>query len=385
MSQINLADASPVQGRPWSVTIYCGRRHASWGPRSLWEGIGGSEEAVILLSRHLARQGCSVEVYTDPLDPAPSADGVRWASCESFDKRRGGDVFIAWRDPRLVELAGQYAQRYHWMHDRPIYGYPHDYADRFDRVLAVSRHHAAADGFKPVKPERMHLTSNALDEEFLSPAGDNEPHRAIYASCPARGLMVVLEAWPAIRREVPDATLDVFYGFTADYDDMARAYPGLAWVKGRVLSMVQQDGVTFHGMVGQDRLAQFFARAGVWLYPTDTLETSCITAMKALAMGCIPITSGIGVLAETLGGRDCGPVHPTGPISRSRWRRWRFRRRVVDIMRRGDSPRIKALRHDWSRWARARYSWSDVARDWRRLFAEVEREKKDGPSTSHPT
>jgi hypothetical protein len=34
-----------------------------------------------------------------------------------------------------------------------------------------------------------------------------------------------------------------------------------------------------------------------------------------------------------------------------------------------------AKRRAWSEWARARYSWADIARDWLALFRDVERQK----------
>jgi hypothetical protein len=87
------------------------------------------------------------------------------------------------------------------------------------------------------------------------------------------------------------------------------------------------------------------------------------------------VTSGYAVLAETLGGRDLGPVHPRRKISRSRWRRWRFRRRVVWAMRNGASSALHARRLEGARWARQRYDWARIAGDWCRLFAEVDAER----------
>ena len=138
--------------------------------------------------------------------------------------------------------------------------------------IALQRHPNAQPVFVHGSDERA----------FLRPAGRNEPDRAIYASCPARGLLQVLEMWPRIRRSVPTATLDVYHGFNEVYHAMAGWYPGLLAIKAAVLQLLDQKGVTFHGMVGQDRLADGFARAGVWVYPTGTPETSCITAISSI-------------------------------------------------------------------------------------------------------
>jgi glycosyltransferase involved in cell wall biosynthesis len=294
-----------------------------------------------------------------------------WFPYQAFDPDEGGDIFVAWRDSTFVPRGGRWTQVYHWVHDRQDWSYPQDVAERVDRILVLSKDHAANDGFSHIDRAKIYRTSNAIEEEFLRPPGDNVPHRAIYASCPARGLMTVLELWPEIRRRVPDAVLDVFYGFTPAYDDMAESFPGLKFIKAACLQLLDQPAVRFHGMVGHQELAEAFAASGVWLYPTDCRETSCITAMKALAMGCLPVTSGLAVLGETLGGRDLGPVHPTRPISRSRWRRWQFLRATVRAMREGGSDAARHLRLEWAAWARRQYSWPVVALDWCQLFDQV--------------
>jgi glycosyltransferase involved in cell wall biosynthesis len=327
----------------------------------------------------LARLGCDVSVYGDP--PPGSAglqDGVCWLPYRAFAAEPPGDVFIAWRVAEFVRIGDGWRQVYHWLHNRQETPYPANAAARIDRLLLVSRHHGTDRGFAALDRRKIYYTSNGLAPEFLRPAGGNEPDRAIYASCPARGLLQVLEMWPYIRRSVPTARLDVYHGFTEVYDAMAGWYPGLLALKAAVLERLDQKGVTFHGMVGQDRLADGFARAGVWVYPTETPETSCITAMKALAMGCLPVTSGFAALGETLGGRDLGPGHPTKPITGSTWRLWSFRRRVIAAMKRGGSPELMAKRLAWSRWARERYSWRDIAREWLALFRDVERQKDGG-------
>lgn len=357
-----------------SIAFYCGPSVEPWGPASLWTGIGGSEEALIHVSRQLSRAGWQVTVYATPPGDGALDEGVRWLPIQQFDPERPGDVFVAWRFADHVRLARRYRLVFHWLHNRQEWAYPEDVAARVDRILLVSQHHRTDAGFAGVDPRKLYVSANGLDETFLRPPGGNEPHRVIYASCPARGLIPLLEMWPEVRRRVPDAALDVYNGFTAIYDDMARFYPGLTYIKARVYELLEQTaphGVTFHGMVGQDRLAESFARAGVWAYPTECRETSCITAMKALAMGCLPVTSGYGVLGETLGGRDLGPVHPEKLITQSRWRLRRFLGRLVRAMKVGERETWRARRLEWAAWARARYCWRTIAEDWCRLFAEL--------------
>ena len=363
---------------PKSITFYCGASVAPWGPSSLWTGIGGSEEALIHVSRCLAQCGWDVRVFATPPDGMPlESDGVHWFPHAAYAPEEPTNVFIAWRDVAFVQLPRNARIICHWLHNRWNCFYPSEASARVDRILLVSEYQLR-DGWwgRDMDRKKLYQTSNGLDEAFLEPAGNNEPERVIYASCPARGLIFLLEAWPAIRRRVPGAWLDVYNGFTPIYDDMAKDFPGLNYIRVRVLQLLDQPGVTFHGMVGQDVLAKGFARAGVWAYPTDCAETSCITAMKALAMGCLPVTTGYAALSETLGGRDLGPVHPERPFSKSCWRQRRFAHCLVRAIENGSLPEWRAKRLEWSNWARQRYRWSAIAADWSALFERIELERE---------
>ena len=63
-------------------------------------------------------------------------------------------------------------------------------------------------------------------------------------------------------------------------------------------------------MVSETELAQAYAAAGWYAYPSDKPETSGIALMKAQACGAVPITSGqlASALPETVGGWDLEPL-----------------------------------------------------------------------------
>jgi glycosyltransferase involved in cell wall biosynthesis len=363
----------PKFGGLQSITFYCGPAAEPWDPDSLWTGIGGSEEALILLSRQFAELGWDTRVFAAPR-AARNFAGVRWFPYQAFASQNSGQVFVAWRNPEFVRLASGFETVCHWVHDRLDFGYPLEIAQQVDGIFLVSRHQAQSARLSAVDPRKLYPGSNGLDEEFLRPPGNNEATRVIYASCPARGLVTLLEMWPAVRARIPEARLDVFHGFTTAYADATRLWPGLEHIKEQVLRLLDRlapQGVTFHGMVGQDQLAEGFARAGVWAYPTHCCETSCITAMKALAMGCLPVTTGHCALRETLGPWERGPATASGDIHRSWWRRRQYLHCLLRAMKAGTGPGTRADRLAAAAWARQRYSWRSVAADWSRVLHEI--------------
>jgi glycosyltransferase involved in cell wall biosynthesis len=350
-----------------TVAIYCGNSQNPWGWDSLETGIGGSEEAVILLSRELVREGWHVEVYAFPGREQIGTDpyGVVWTPYYAFDPERPVDVFVGWRQ-YMQPCPSTAALRVLWLHDTVVKEYfTEDMVAGWDVIFTVSAQHA--EGLPDHALPKLVVSANGLSSDFFAD-GPNHPHEFIYASSPDRGLLPLLREWPKIKAALPDATLDVFYGFTQNFMAEASRNTELRKLKDDIVRLLEQPGVFMHGMVGQRELAHAFARCGFWLYPTAWAETSCITAQKAQAMGCIPITSRHkdSALAETCGTFDIGPAARDGSIyDQPEWlAEW-----TETVIR--ESARDHAEhRQTMKAWARKEFSWQRVATQWSALFSE---------------
>lgn len=114
-----------------------------------------------------------------------------------------------------------------------------------------------------------------------------------YASTPFRGLNLLLQAWPDIKKAVPEAQLHLFTSMkvynaeeTDEYSrmyDLARSLPG----------------VRYRGSVGQAELRETALQCRALAYPCTFPETSCIAAMEAMAAGCAVVSTSTGALIET--------------------------------------------------------------------------------------
>ncbi len=84
-----------------------------------------------------------------------------------------------------------------------------------------------------------------------------------------------------------------------------------SWIK-RMEKLIQQEGIVYVGMVDHEALARGYSDAGFILYPTTFQETGCITVMKAMVQGAIPITSRFlhSTLPELTEPWDLGPTVP---------------------------------------------------------------------------
>eukprot|EP00752_Nemacystus_decipiens_P009479 g8475.t1 len=115
------------QPPPKVIAFYCfeygNAWFPNWGPSYLDLGLGGSEEAVVHLSRKLADLGFWVEVYADPKEQDVGRDhgfgrgagGVVWYSYKAYDTSYPPDVFVAWRYHVSLPLAEGSGRRILWL------------------------------------------------------------------------------------------------------------------------------------------------------------------------------------------------------------------------------------------------------------------------------
>jgi len=88
----------PQKWPPKSVAYYCGQGLEDWGPDTLDKGMGGSEEAVIYLSRELSKLGWQVTVFNDR-EVEYNDNGIIYKPWSLLNPNDEFDVFIASRLP----------------------------------------------------------------------------------------------------------------------------------------------------------------------------------------------------------------------------------------------------------------------------------------------
>ena len=269
-----------------SIAILAFGSRQAWHARSPEEeGCGGSEEAVVYLAREAASAGLGIAVYGAAR--SEDVDGVRWRTADEWSSTCQADLVLGWRSA----LTGRalYGQRaFLWAHDVHVGQCEAEDLAAFDRVLTLSGfHERMLRSAYPVSLPAFLRVGNALPPSaFATQDGPRDPHRLVYLSSPDRGLGRLLGMWSRVREQVPDASLDVFYGIEV-LAKLAKTSVNAAEELAGVKRMMQRDlpGVRWRGRVGQVELAREMARAGVWAYPTTYPETFCIALPRAEAAG----------------------------------------------------------------------------------------------------
>jgi glycosyltransferase involved in cell wall biosynthesis len=388
-SQVQSTAASHVEahsetgGRRLKIVIWTGAAWEVWTPRSIDDGgIGGSETAAVCMARELVRAGNEVIVISE-CQREEILEGVRYVPYREAMSRIAEfacDVMIVSRQAETVLSNWPSKVSFLWVHDINVGGVSANLNNalvRFDKIFCLSNWHKNffLQCYPQIHPSTVIVTRNGIDVDRFKNAHPKMGNKIIYSSSPDRGLENLLGMLPAIKAQVPDVELNVYYGFTT-WLSMAQS-SGNAAFKQRALDLeallmksVDEGNVKYHGRVGQKVLAKAFMESKLWTFPTNFTETYCITAIEAQAAGCVPVTTYLAALAETIKhGITLQPPNTSDEYVRD------FTNTVVNLLK-NENERSKYA-EDGRAYAMASCGWDGVAKEWLTIFEEELARKAD--------
>jgi len=349
------------------IAILCGPGFEEWTPKSTKTGLGGSEEAVVYLSKELKKFGWKVTVYANPGPNYGDYDGVEYLQWYDLNPKDVFNVLILWRAIGFADFKPKSKFTMVWLHDIPNNpDFTDERVSQVNKIATLSEYHKGLlrifkDGkFEKMPEQKTFLTANGITELRASKKAKRDPYRMIYSSSPDRGLVYLLKMWPEIIKKVPQANLHVYYGFEV-FDRIYPDNPGKQKWKNMMLDMLKQEGITYHGRVGHKELHRAMAESAIWAYPTDFDEISCITAMKCQALGTIPVVINRAALKETVRNGvkiDADIATKEGQAE--------FMKQLVKMLK--DHKLQEEIRPEMMKWAREYFTWDKVAENWDREF-----------------
>lgn len=287
-------------------------------------GLGGSESAVILISKELVKIGFKVDVYNNCIDSQAKPgvyEGVRFIDHtmqDSYEKEY--DVVISSRSVfpffpgsiyRFIEKS---KWRVLWMHDtfckgdenleemvvKGVINEVFTLSD-FHTNYTFNNEHGNKRMFDVLKHKNF-LTRNGavkyLDEVDLS---KKDPNHFVYNASVTKGLKpLLLYIWPDVKRLIPNAHLTVIGGYYRFRDGSAPDEQEKDLIKFKEIYEGNQNfNVKFTGVIKQQEIANILANATYMIYPTDFPETFGISSLESLLYKTPLITCRFGALEET--------------------------------------------------------------------------------------
>lgn len=346
--------------------------------------LGGSEEAVMYLSRALAELGRNVRVFgvlPPHRLPGPDQYGVDWQPVTAFDPNREQGTLVVWRSPgtvlNMMRAAGArgrppsgVAQAFLWLHDSGL-GVSPEMAKVAGQgvkgAVVLSEFHGRMIRSNGYVGQLVKLSNGIVEEDFepfidlpefgFAPESGlddyRDPNRVVYSSCPSRGLGQLLKMWPEVKAACPRAYLDIYY----DWSMLEGAQPRLFEEITAAYEAVQHLDVKHHGGVSHQELHDALCGANVWAYShfeSPLVETSCISAMKATACGATVLTVPNGALPETV---------PDARFERSAST---YQSALIELLRTPESVEVRRSR---ARQVLKRFGWRTVAKDFSAVWS----------------
>lgn len=277
--------------KEWSektIVYYTGESRLPWSPDYLnKEGLGGSETAVVYLSRYWQQKGYEVMIYGNVIEGI--YDGITYLSWKKFDILDRFNILILWRIYGVSILDQVNAKQILVdLHDMPG---PHykplmDHLNKVDHVMVKSQFHRSL--FPGIPENKFICIPNGLPIEYWDLSPLRNRYRLIYASSYDRGLIEMLQwGFPLIKEAVPEAELHIYYGMELLPIEF----------KNKLLPLLQQKGVFEHGRINQRELLERKRESAIHYYIGCALEIDCISVKESVMAGCLPVVSNVNVFA----------------------------------------------------------------------------------------
>lgn len=366
------------QGLKVAILGYSSPLVGNWDPSTTATGLPGSEECVVYASQELVKQGCDVTVYMNPSSESiwtSPFSNPKWLSDKSWylpENKEKYDLVVMWRRSDLGAGKARGKFVFFWPHDSYLSAPTGLPFPPFDGALILSEHHRRQLSSKFSGIERIPYTicgNGILPEQFSELQEKKNPSSIGYFSNYSRGLEILISFWPELKKKFPKATLDICYG-REHWNTMSKERLELLVSK---IEKYKTLDITEHGKVGHERLAEIMKNTSVWAYPcTDPGETFCITATKTQAAGCVPVTTRIGALAET--------VHPEAvslPLITSSQDVSSYKELLFSVLEDVE----KYDRGKFVLFAK-KFSWEACISKWLQLFHKISRTDKDDSCSS---
>ena len=301
------------------------------------KGLGGSESAVILMSKELAKLGFPVTVFNAcDVDDAKSGvyDGVTYRPVESIKQNDQFDIMIVSRTvvpfvPEHYYEAYNGATRFPcklfegirknakmkilWMHDTFCNGDQNvedlavqGYIDKiftlsdFHTSYITSCDHGNRRNFEVLK-NKVFQTRNGMVKYFEEvDVAAKDPNLFVYNASLTKGMLPLIDKiWPRIKQHAPNAKLKVIGGFYQFRSDAPLDDQGKKW---QVISRepkYKQIDIEFTGIISQKQIAEILSKANFFIFPGAFPETFGISTLEALAYNVPILATRFGALEET--------------------------------------------------------------------------------------
>lgn len=268
--------------------------------------IGGSEEAVLNISKYLADiYGWTVYIYnvrTSSKFYTFNKGTVVFLPYYKFNKNEHHTNIVIWRDISHLDIE--------FKHVKNLCLDLHDVVDpswlsKKQRYLKVDNIFVKSEYHKSLLHSEHHtkcriIPNGIIESEFELITEETEKHRRhtffLSTSAADRCLSALLEIYPSLIEQSEKNAIIWCYGFDGLHEDNTPSVQN--WVNERKTQILRYNRFINTGKLPINKISEMYTKCGVFLYPAEFPEIDCVSLTKAFASGCIPIYTDVGALNE---------------------------------------------------------------------------------------
>jgi glycosyltransferase involved in cell wall biosynthesis len=335
-------------------------------------GLTGTDLTFGMISQELQKLGHEVHIFTVLAQPHHKPD--QWEGCKLYnyiDRHtvidETFDAVISINEPDALRGVCDKPLRICWQFLNDFTYCQSGFDDYVDVWLSVCDQHMQHLKKSAPKPEKWSILSLGCDPTWYE-TNKKVPGRMIFCSSADRGLHLALQAFPEIKKRVPEAHLKIFYHFqegsilnidpnsVTDHPHVIELSHRLRYCR-EAIKRMKDMGVEHVGSVSVNEMKKQMSEAEVLLFPADTVaftEGFSLSILQSHASGTIPCISSADCLGSIY--KNSGCLMTEMPINQ---KMDQYVENVVKALT--DNEFAKETRKKCLDFAQ-KYLWSDIAK-----------------------
>ena len=292
-----------------NILLYSGYSPFKWNYTfSINNALGGSETAVTCLTKNFPKD---YTIYVAGDVEEETVENIRYINFKNLNnliKTTAFHSIIVSRYLNFYELYRNFSayQTFIWGHDITLYAYGSDlsvegilskWESKITGCICQTEWHKNLflSSFPQLK-DKITTINNGINVDLFNTKDITKvnkiTNRFIYTSCSERGLLKLVQLWPSILDNLPDAELVI-----SSYNNFPKSDEDI-----KILEIITKiPSIKHMGKLNRSELYNLMATAEYWLYTSYFQETSCITSLELLASEVICLYYPVAGLINTIG------------------------------------------------------------------------------------
>lgn len=353
------------------------------------EPLGGTQSAMVNLAGEFVKLGHQVTIFCNCQDREGYYNGVEYlltGKIIRFSKENVIDVLICVASESTLKVNIRAKKIVLWLHNDYSPYWNNELSDiasqisyymavKADKVVTVSQWQKKIirEIFK-IPENHLEIKSNGVNLELFSKKSIKRTKRLIYTSAPDRGLDLLLEIFPRLRKLFPEIELHIYSSFST----WGKNEPEYKETEREVFELANQEGVFLHRPLPVQLLAPELLNSYLWTYPNHPApgtyfyaETFCISALEAQAAGLPVISGNRGAIPEIVINGTTGILINGDPYSDV------YKNEFVEAIKKllNDEKMWQQFSEQASCWAK-NFSWPVIGLQWQDFLFKLLNEKE---------